>query len=96
MALQRFRPVQYRTHFAVLDHGAPVRDETVTIAAGAGAGESVPLFAQDGDPDDPDTSCVIVWRSGSATAEDCAAAVAEATRRNREDDPSRPDLLTEA
>ncbi len=95
MALKRYRPVQYPNHFAVLDHGEPVRDEVVTIAAGAGAGESVPLYAQDGDPDDPNTTSTIVWRSGSNTQEDAAAAVSEALRLNKKHDRKRPDLLTE-
>lgn len=96
MALKRFRPVQYRSHFAVLDHGEPVLDQTVTIDAGAGAGAQVPRYVQDGDPDSPDTTSGIVWRSGAATAQDCAAAGAEALRRNRQHDKKRPDLLTEA
>jgi hypothetical protein len=87
MALKRFRPVQYPTHFAVIDHGSPVVDEdgtvlATTVAAGQDAGEQVALYRQDGDPDDPDTVAAVVWRSPGNTAADCQAAVDEAARLN--------------
>lgn len=78
--------MQYPTHFAVIDHGDPVKSGkkvvTTVIAAGEGAGTEVPLFRQDGDPDDPGTATTVVWRSAGNANADCDGAVAEAERLN--------------
>jgi len=87
VALGRYRAVQFRDHFAVKDLGEPESGRTTTVPVGtAGAGSEVPLYV---DRDD----APIVWRSAGNGAEDCAAAVAEADRRNVENEPDRSDFL---
>lgn len=90
MALRRFRAVQFATHYGVIDHGEPVAGDDgevrlVTIGRGVqGAGEQVPLYEQDGDPEDPATRTTVVWRAPDLSPESRDAAHAEADRLNEQ------------
>lgn len=81
MALKRYRTVRFPTHYGVIDHGDPI-GETVIGPGQAGAGETVPLYRQDGDPENPDTTTTVVFRAAGLAPEDKAAAKAECDRLN--------------